>query len=223
LFRFFKAWFFLISILAIAILVYIAVPWYRFNAIIIHHSASNNDNYASIKEFHAKSRGWRDAAYHLILSNGSTYVPTGYLEATGRYHYLSFSPATKDPECNLQALHLCIVGNYNQRELPQKLRAPLAYALRSLQKKYHIRDSRILFHRDCNGTACPGRFISKEKIKDWVDLQADKCLPKIKNQQLEVIDATLMSFNPPWRSPLALEIVRFSRSCVRLIPSWSGS
>jgi hypothetical protein len=116
--------FLIILVITIGILFYIAVPRYRFQAIIIHHSASARDNYASIKAFH-QSRGWRDAAYHLILSNGSTSVPLGYLEATGRYRLLSYSPATKDGWCNLLGLHLCVVGDYDQGPVPQQLRPPL--------------------------------------------------------------------------------------------------
>ncbi len=61
----------------------------RFNAIVIHHSASAVDNYHAIAEYQRREHGWRDAAYNLILSNGSTNVPLGYLEATGRYRFLS--------------------------------------------------------------------------------------------------------------------------------------
>ncbi|MDI6854097.1 MAG: peptidoglycan recognition family protein [Deltaproteobacteria bacterium] len=164
-----------------------AIPRYRFNAIVLHHSASSADNYESIKTFHAGSRGWRDAAYHLILANGSTSVPSGFLEATGRYRLLSYSPATKDHWANLRALHLCIVGNYDNGEVPAGLRSSLAHALRALQEKYGIPDDRILFHRDCNGTACPGRFITKAKLNLWLTKEADKCPPAVRRQQGEVI------------------------------------
>ena len=70
---------------------------YRFRYIVIHHSASTVDNYASIRSFHMSKHRWGDAAYHLILSNGSTDVPVGYLEATSRYEGLLPSIATPDP------------------------------------------------------------------------------------------------------------------------------
>lgn len=183
-----------ILLIGLGLLLYIVVPRYRFRSIVIHHSASTSDNYASIKAFH-RERGWQDAAYHLILSNGSTSVPLGFLEATGRYRLLSYSPATKNVWCNLTGLHLCIVGDYDQQEVPQQLRPPLAHAIQSLQKMYHLDDSQIIFHRDCSPTSCPGRFITKEKITAWLAEEAAKCPPVIEDQQLEVIGSPSISIS----------------------------
>jgi hypothetical protein len=180
--------------LALGILFYIALPHYRFRSMVIHHSASASDNYASIKGFH-KTRGWRDAAYHLILSNGSTSVPLGFLEASSRYRLLAYSPATKNGWCNLTGLHLCVVGDYDQGPVPQQLRPPLAHALRVLQKKFHLRDSQIIFHRDCSPTSCPGRFITKEEISAWLEEEAARCPRVIKQQQLRVINSTWNPFS----------------------------
>ena len=183
-----------ILLIALGTLIYFAVPQFRFRTIVIHHTASASDNYASIKGFH-KTRGWRDAAYHLILSNGRTSVPLGFLEASGRYRLLSYSPATKNGWCNVTGLHLCVVGNYDLEAVPQQLRPPLAHAVQALQKKYHISDSQIIFHRDCSTTSCPGRFITKENLKDWLAGEAAKCPPVIKNQQLRVINSASLPFS----------------------------
>lgn len=75
------------------VVVNLAVVWWlgahRFDSIVVHHTASEVDNLASIRAFHVQKHGWREAGYHLILSNGSTDVPLGYLEATSRYRYLA--------------------------------------------------------------------------------------------------------------------------------------
>jgi hypothetical protein len=158
----------------------------RFSAIVIHHSASAVDNYRSIAAYHLKEKGWRDAAYHLILSNGSTDIPLGFLEATNRYRYLSHSTATKNAYYNLRALHICVVGDYDQQEMPDRLKAALADVLRQLQKKYGIADERIMFHRDCSSSQCPGRFITKDRLEQW--LAADTSKPdSLRNQHRQVI------------------------------------
>lgn len=159
----------------------------RFSYIVIHHSASTVDNYQSITAYHRKERGWRDAAYHLILSNGSTDVPLGFLEATSRYRYLSHSVATKSVYHNLRAIHICIVGNYDNQEMPDRLKAALADALRQLQGKYGIADDGILFHRDCSTSACPGRFITKEKLEQWLTSETARCPDYLKVQHRKVI------------------------------------
>jgi hypothetical protein len=160
----------------------------RFNAIVIHHSASAVDNYRSIAAFHRKERGWGDAAYHLILSNGSTEVPSGFLEPTGRYRYLSPSVATKNRYYNLRALHICVVGDYDKQEMPDRLKAALADALRQLQGKYRIADNKILFHRDCSTSSCPGRFITKENMKHWIISETSRCPVSIRIQHEKVLD-----------------------------------
>ncbi|MCL4503503.1 MAG: N-acetylmuramoyl-L-alanine amidase [Deltaproteobacteria bacterium] len=80
--------FLLIFSVALFALFSLSQNW-RFNAIVIHHTASMVDNYRSISTYQRQEHGWSDAAYHLILSNGSTEVPFGYLEATGRYRFMS--------------------------------------------------------------------------------------------------------------------------------------
>lgn len=164
------------------------LPRHRYDAIVIHHSASTSDNYASIKIYHKKAHGWRDAAYHLILSNGRASVPTGHLEATERYRNLSYSTASKNWRCNLFAIHLCVVGNYQRQPFPLSLKAPLANALRELMDKFGITEERILFHGgDCGKTRCPGRFLDKREIIGWVKDPRLKCADDIRQQHYAAI------------------------------------
>ncbi|MCP4691475.1 MAG: N-acetylmuramoyl-L-alanine amidase [Desulfobacterales bacterium] len=184
-----RRWVFSLTILVFfSVVAALLLPRFRFDAIIIHHSASWSDNYESIKSFHKRKHGWRDAAYHLILSNGRTKIPAGRLEASNRYRNLSYSLATRSARCNLRGVHVCIVGNYDQKEVPANLRPPIAHALRLLMEKYAIKDDGVLFHRDCNSTACPGRYITKGKIRAWIRSEAANCPPEIARQQKMVID-----------------------------------
>ncbi len=165
-------------------------PGLRFDAIVIHHSASMHDNYESIKRYHRTERGWRDAAYHLILSNGSTKeVPLGYLEATERYGALRNSRATRSGWCNANAVHLCIVGNYEEQAFPVELRAPLAHALYLLQSRFGIPDERILFHgQDCSPTACPGKHLDKMSLLQWIHDEKLNVSEDIRRQQRAVLN-----------------------------------
>jgi hypothetical protein len=160
---------------------------FRFNAIVIHHSASAVDNHRSIAGYHRKARGWSDAAYHLILSNGSTDVALGFLEPTGRYRYLSSSVATKSVYYNLRGIHICVVGDYDQHPMPERLQVALVDVVRRLQKKYWISDDHILFHRDCSPTSCPGRFITKTELHHWLAAESSKCPTLLAMQHEKVI------------------------------------
>jgi len=176
----------------LAIFIILAFFWLRFerlrfDAIVIHHSASTVDNYRTIADYHLKEKGWRDAAYHLIISNGSTEIPLGFLEATRRYQYLSPSPATKNMYYNLRAIHICVVGNYDKREMPVRLQEALADTIRQLQEKFGIADDHIFFHRDCSSSSCPGSFITKEKLQKWLTSEADRCPKAVKIQHEKCI------------------------------------
>jgi hypothetical protein len=159
----------------------------RFNAVVIHHSASSVDNYQSIAEFHRRERGWGDAAYHLILSNGSTEIPLGFLEATGRYRYLAPSVATKNMYYNLRAIHICVVGDYDKHQMPERVQAALIDVAHQLQEKYWIADDKIMFHRDCSSSSCPGRLITKEKLQRWLASETSRCPILLKMQHEKII------------------------------------
>jgi len=174
----------LVLLVVFNVVVWLFLPRFRFSFIVIHHSASTRDNYESIRRYHQKKHPlWSDAVYHIIFSNGSTDVPAGFLEPTGRYRYFHYSTATTSVEHNLKGLHLCLVGNYDKDEVPTNLRAPIANVLRLLQKKFGMDDDDILFHRDCNATKCPGKHITRERIFTWLHEYADNCPEHIRSQQ----------------------------------------
>lgn len=175
----------MLLITANGLLAWNAERW-RFDSIVVHHSASRTGDYASIQAIHAK-RGWNDAAYQLILSNGSMDLPAGMLEASSHYRDLSPGPATSNQISNLGGLHICIIGNYQTDSFPDSLRPPLGRALRELSKKYHIKPEQILFHRDVSPSVCPGKHIQKEEMLRWMRERADECPLEIAAQQDKTI------------------------------------
>lgn len=126
-----------------------------------------------------------EIAYHFVLSNGSTDVELGHLEPTWRYRLGLWSTATRS-WANLTALHVCIVGNYEETDFPKALEGPAGHAIRTLQEKYGIPDDRILLHRDCGQTACPGKNVTRERILAWTRKASD-CPPEVRAQQLRAI------------------------------------
>ncbi len=173
------------------LLLQIFLPRHRFTFIIIHHTAFDRGGYEKIMEIQKKKHPrWREPAYHLILSNGTDRLPPGYLQATPRYRWLRESVATRNDFCNKKGVHLCIVGNYQEHPVPEALKPAIGHAVRLLQKKYGIPDDKILFHRDCSPTWCPGKYITKKELLKWVHELADECPEDVKRQQRRVIDFT---------------------------------
>ena len=162
-------------------------PRYKFNLIVVHHSASRVDDFTSIRNFHRNERGWRDAAYHLILSNGSTSVPVGHLEATSRYKNLSYSTASSNWYVNVRGLHGCVVGTHDQDPVPAQTKWALGSAIRLLQERFGVTPDAVRLHHEVNGTICPGQHIKRRELLDWVKQGPGLCDANIVAQQRRVI------------------------------------
>ncbi|MEM9555337.1 MAG: peptidoglycan recognition family protein [Acidobacteriota bacterium] len=141
-------------------------PWGTYQAVVVHHTASSVGDAASIRRAHWQ-RGWAEVAYHAVLANGSTAVPRGHLEPTWRYRLGLWSVATRSPRFNVGALHLVVVGNYEDAPMPEDLQRALGHALREIIARHRIADDAILLHRDCSATACPGRFVDRGRLVAW--------------------------------------------------------
>ncbi|MGE4293973.1 MAG: N-acetylmuramoyl-L-alanine amidase [Desulfovibrio sp.] len=176
-----------------SILAWNAEHW-RFDSIVVHHSATRTGSYESIKAMHVK-RGWDDAAYQLILSNGSADLPAGALEPTEHYRDLSPGPATRNQRSNLRGLHLCIIGNYQADEFPEAMRPALGRVLRELCRRFDIPPDRIMFHRDVSASVCPGKHIQKEAMLSWMHGLADQCPREIAAQQDQALASTGLSLH----------------------------
>ncbi|MEM9597234.1 MAG: N-acetylmuramoyl-L-alanine amidase [Acidobacteriota bacterium] len=141
-------------------------PWGTYRAVVVHHSASQVADHHTIRRAHF-ARGWFETAYHLVLSNGSTGVPFGHLHPTLRYRLGLWSVATKSPRHNLTALHLVVVGNYEDGPMPGPLQDAVGHALGEILKRHRIPEDAVLLHRDCSATACPGRHVDRDRLVAW--------------------------------------------------------
>lgn len=192
---------------------------HRFDAVVLHHSASWQDNYHSIRNFHMKqASGIKDARYHLIMSNGRAGLPLGHLEATGRYRHLGYSLATRNRLYNLKAVHVCVIGNYDQRPVPGEMQPAIGHALKTISEKYQIPVDRIVFHRDVGKTVCPGRYITRQKVQNWINSASNKLAPEVKIQQRAVIDHAGYSL---WTLPRIFVVVMVLVSMI-VLAVWTG-
>ncbi len=152
--------------LVLANAVFVLLPKGQYAAIVLHHSAAPTGDFREIRRQH-RARGWFEIAYHFVLANGSTDLPSGHLEPTWRYRLGAWSTATRSRWHNLNALHLCIVGNFEEAPVPPSLRQAAAYVVSELRKRHRIPEKNILLHRDCSPTACPGRFLGRDELLQW--------------------------------------------------------
>ncbi len=191
----FKGWLWLLAgLIVLNLLLMLFGRQWRFESIVMHHSAGRVGDYEAIRAMHEK-RGWSDAAYHLLLSNGSTSVPLGYLEPTNHFKSLSISGATRDHRANLRSLQLCVVGDYETGEFPKELRPALAHALTALCEEFSIAPEHIVFHRDLGNTSCPGKHLIKDDLATWMQELANDCPEEIKAQHLLAIKTSSLTLS----------------------------
>ncbi len=171
----------LLGLLIFNVLILVYLPPLRYRGIVIHHSATASGDLDAIRRVHHE-RGWSEAAYHLVLSNGSTEIPAGHLEPTRRFLYWLPSVGTSRSTCNVLSIHLCVVGDYENAPFPDGLRSAMGFTVATLQRRYGIPDSRVALHRDCNATLCPGRHLETDALLAWA---ADPALvpPEATQQQ----------------------------------------
>lgn len=107
---------------------------------------------------------------------------------------------TKSVRCNLTGVQLCLFGNFSRRPVPNNLKPAIAQAVLLLQERFSIPDDRVLFHRDCSPSECPGTLITKKDFLTWVKTRAQDCPPEIQEQQRQVIAAAGFSIHtfPRW-------------------------
>lgn len=170
----------LLGLLLLLNISFIAWPRVRYGSIVVHHTASDHGDYQTVRRAH-HARGWAEIAYHAVLSNGSTDVPFGHLYPTWRYRLGLWSVATRSLRFNVRALHLCVVGNFEQSAPSARMQGALGHALSELIARHGISRSRIYLHRDCSATACPGRYIDRDKLALWLD-HGQAATPEIKAQ-----------------------------------------
>lgn len=133
--------------------------------IVIHHSATTVGGARAFDRMH-REKGWDELGYHFVIGNG-TDTSDGQVEVGSRWGKQKWGAHTKTPDnqYNNFGVGICLVGNFdNQRPTASQMRS-LARLTAYLMKTYHIPADRIVGHRDCKSTDCPGRHVNVAEVR----------------------------------------------------------
>ncbi len=140
-------------------------PW---KYIILHHSAGEKGDAASIDRFHKKTRGWQGGlGYDFVIGNGSL-SRDGEIEVSRRWKRQLDGAHCKAGDMNPKAIGICLVGNFEESGGPSEAQIHSAIALvRYLSRTFSISSENILGHREVSGaeTLCPGKFFPIELMR----------------------------------------------------------
>lgn len=127
------------------------------NNVVVHHSASDNMSISEIEYLHVDIKDWPAIAYHYVIDFDCNVHQLHPHDAR------IFSSGT----ASRNSIAICCLGNFERHVPSPKLYKTLALLLAAI-----VSDSDIdgfTFHKDHAPTACPGKFMSKHKLRKLVN------------------------------------------------------
>ncbi|RMG68813.1 MAG: N-acetylmuramoyl-L-alanine amidase, partial [Bacteroidetes bacterium] len=137
---------------------------HRWRWIIVHHTGSDTGDLAAIRKLH-RQKGWKEAAYHFIINNGSRGTVAGQVQVTDRWKNRGNAGSTRRSYVNTFGIAVVLVGNLERHPPPLQQREALLNLLTRLARKYGIPPERIRGHGELQNTKCPGRYLDMPRIR----------------------------------------------------------
>lgn len=133
-------------------------PIYRLT---VHHSGDADDAVGDpekhLRDFERahQAKGWACIGYHFVISRGGEVFEA---------RPLTFQGAHSTGDNNIGNIGVCLLGNFDNRSIPNAQRQALRSVVDRLRKQYGIKRSNVFGHRDFKTTDCPGRY-----VMDWIE------------------------------------------------------
>jgi len=147
----------------------------RWTAIVIHHSGTENGDAAIFDKWHREGNHWEGVGYDFVIGNG-TDSGNGLVEVTFRWFNQqqgAHCGGTPGNWANVEAVGICLVGNFNNTAPTTQQMNSLVKLVRFLQNRYRIPKSRIYGHGTTPGypgkTSCPGRKFPMAWLKSTLE------------------------------------------------------
>jgi len=144
----------------------------RWEAIVIHHSATGYGNATIFDKWHREGNHWEGVGYDFVIGNG-TNSENGQIEVTFRWRQQKTGAHCKTPDnwANEKAIGICLVGDFDKTvPTPQEMQS-LVKLIQFLQKRYGIPESKIYGHNTTPGaraTDCPGQLFPMARLKSML-------------------------------------------------------
>ena len=144
----------------------------QWTAIIVHHSATETGNSAIFDKMHREQNHWDGVGYDFVIGNG-TDSGDGEVEVTFRWVRQiagAHCGGTPGNWANVDAVGICLVGNFNYTTPTTQQMQSLLKLVRFLKTRYGISNSSIYGHKNTPGarvTDCPGNKFPIAELK-WL-------------------------------------------------------
>ncbi len=136
-------------------------PW---KYVVIHHSATDSGDAASIGEYHKDKKGWVNGlGYHFLIGNG-TDSGDGQIEAGNRWDDQIDGAHAGNDKYNKDGVGICLVGNFENEKPSSSQLSSLTYLINYLQERCNIPKNEVIMHKDFRKTACPGSLFPYNEV-----------------------------------------------------------
>lgn len=138
---------------------------FKWDSIVLHHTASEYSSVARIDAYHRKKFNDPDGIeYHFLIGNGKK-AARGLIEF-GRWPKQKRSIHLFKPKGYPASITISLVGNFHVRKLGPKQYKALRDLVVGLSKRYNIPHNRITTHTSIDGrlTVCPGKHFPKKRL-----------------------------------------------------------
>ena len=143
---------------------------HRWNYIVIHHSAGSYGNIEFLQKVHRErqSKDPLDAIpYHYIVGNGNG-LGVGVVKSDWRqaWNIWGMHVSRHNVDRNFRGLGICLIGNFEKKNISQKQYQAVVTLTKELMKKYNISITNISGHGYTKGeqTKCPGKHFPMERF-----------------------------------------------------------
>ncbi|MBF0331592.1 MAG: N-acetylmuramoyl-L-alanine amidase [Candidatus Omnitrophica bacterium] len=134
-------------------------PSRKWKYIIIHHSATDEDDAMSLYKMHQR-RGWDSTGYDFLIDNGTKGTVAGHMDATPRWIAQKDGAHCKASNMNTKAIGICLIGNFSKENVSDEQLKALVNLVKYLRAYYNIPLKNIMGHGQVPeaATECPGKL-----------------------------------------------------------------
>jgi N-acetylmuramoyl-L-alanine amidase len=134
--------------------------WMKPTHIIIHHSLTRDSgtvSWGAIRKYHVETKGWNAIGYQL----GLEMIGDHYEILMGR---MLDEVGAHTIGMNTKSIGICVVGNFDEDELPREALEILLELCRSLMDIFEIPVEHVKRHSDYADKSCPGTRFPWERF-----------------------------------------------------------
>ena len=148
-----------------------AIYWpNRWKYIVIHHSAGDYGTIEFLQQVHRERQAGDpiDAIpYHYVIGNGNG-LGLGEVASDWRKDYNIWGThlSARNKAKNFLGLGICLIGNFEETNVPEAQFNALVSLTKSLMNEYGIAANNVGFHGQLDGehSKCPGRHFPHERF-----------------------------------------------------------